>query len=108
MGASGKDMAPLEVESENARITAQPQRRDCHYANPKKVPHIAFGLGCCRADGVCRFKPNPVRCQPGNSVQAVPDAGQCADQRRPPVQYQPEYPYLGGLGIYHQGHGHRH
>jgi hypothetical protein len=39
-----------------------------------------------------------IQCQKPGNVQ-INDA--------PPVQYQTQYPYLGGLGVYHHGHRHR-
>jgi hypothetical protein len=41
---------------------------------------------------------NATQCQNLGNVQ-INDA--------PPVQYQTQYPYLGGLGVYHHGHRHR-
>jgi hypothetical protein len=92
MGASGKDMAALEVESENARITAQPKDGIATMRIQKKYLTSLLVSDAAAPTASAAASPTPFGANPGTAS----------------TQYQPRYPYLDGLGIYHHGHGHRH
>ena len=106
MGASGKDMAPLEVESENARITAQPKEGDAAMRIQNKYFASLLVSGAAASTASAAANPTAFCANLGTASTQCQTAGNVQINDALPAQFQPQYPYLGGLGIYHHGHGH--
>ena len=99
MGASGRDMAPLEVESENARVTAQPKEGIATMRIQKKYLTSLLVSGAAAPTASAAASPTPFGANPGTASRQCQTPGNVQINDAPPVQYRPQYPYLGGLGI---------
>jgi hypothetical protein len=117
MVASVDDFALLEPDSGEAR-SAIPATRS--YSGDKRNTmmriewnHISPLLVIGAAAAVFATAPTAAAAIVQSCITLGAKATQCQSPGNvqindaPTVQYQTQYPYLGGLGVYHHGHRHR-